>query len=202
MNNFNKIWVLYKTPISFTIMALLLLFVGFNQSWALVLGIFNLCLISAIMALGVNIQRGYAGLFNDGIMGFAALGGASVVLVSQQPVVEAVEAGGLKILLALTLGVITVATGVFLHKRRFNKWLIILVVLIGYLVTRYYFSDATKVIEKVNPALEGYLGGLGIHVMFSWIVSSTIASTFDSQSSIQFTSYVGILFFCKYCGTW
>ena len=54
---------------------MVLLFVGFNQSWALVLGILNLCLISAIMALGVNIQWGYAGLFNVGIMGFAALGG-------------------------------------------------------------------------------------------------------------------------------
>ena len=176
MNNFNKIWELYKTPISFTIMALLLLFVGFNQSWALVLGIFNLCLISAIMALGVNIQWGYAGLFNVGIMGFAALGGISVVLVSQQPVAEAIEVGGLKILFALTLGVITVVTGVFLHKRRFNKWLIILVVLIGYLATRHYFSDATEVIEKVNPGLEGYLGGLGIHVMFSWIVGGLVAA--------------------------
>ena len=176
MDNQNNIWQTNRTIISFSIMALVLLFVGFNQSWALVLGIVNLCLISAIMALGVNIQWGYAGLFNVGIMGFAALGGISVVLVSQQPVSEAIEAGGLKILLALTLGVITVATGVFLHKRRFNKWLIILVVLIGYLVTRYYFSDATKVIEKVNPALEGYLGGLGIHVMFSWIVGGLVAA--------------------------
>ena len=176
MDNQNNIWQTNRTIISFSIMALVLLLVGFNQSWALVLGIVNLCLISAIMALGVNIQWGYAGLFNVGIMGFAALGGISVVLVSQQPVSEAIEAGGLKILLALTLGVITVATGVFLHKRRFNKWLIILVVLIGYLVTRYYFSDATKVIEKVNPALEGYLGGLGIHVMFSWIVGGLVAA--------------------------
>ncbi len=45
-------------------MGLVLLFVGLNQSWALVLGIINLSLISAIMALGVNIQWGYAGLFN------------------------------------------------------------------------------------------------------------------------------------------
>ena len=81
MNNFNTIWQSHKTIISFTIMAILLLFVGFNQSWSLVLGIFNLCLISAIMALGVNIQWGYAGLFNVGIMGFAALGGVSVVLI-------------------------------------------------------------------------------------------------------------------------
>jgi len=176
MDNQNNIWELYKTPISFIIIALLLIFVGFNQSWALALGIVNLSLISAIMALGVNIQWGYAGLFNVGMMGFAVLGGISVVLVSQQPVAEALEVGGIKILFALTLGAITVATGIFLHKRRFNKWLIIFAVLIGYLVTRHYFSDATRLIEKVNPAIEGYLGGLGIHVMFSWIVGGLVAA--------------------------
>ena len=88
----NSFWQSYKTIICFTIMGLILLFTGFNQSWTLVLGIINLSLISAIMALGVNIQWGYAGLFNVGIMGFAALGGVSVVLIAQQPVPEAVEA--------------------------------------------------------------------------------------------------------------
>ena len=46
------------------------------------------------MSLGVNIQWGYAGLFNSGIMGFAALGGVAVVLVSMPPVPGALSAGG------------------------------------------------------------------------------------------------------------
>ena len=53
------------------------------------------------MALGVNIQWGYAGLFNVGIMGFAALGGVSVVLIAQQPVTEAIDAGGMKMFRSL-----------------------------------------------------------------------------------------------------
>ena len=56
-------------------MAALICLVGVAQSWSLALAILNLCLISAIMTLGINIQWGYAGLFNAGIMGFAALGG-------------------------------------------------------------------------------------------------------------------------------
>jgi len=176
MDNQNNLWQSHKTTISFTIMALLLLFVGFNQSWALVLGIFNLCLISAIMALGVNIQWGYAGLFYVGIMGFAALGGISVVLISQQPVAEAIEVGGLKMLFALILGALTIFIGVFLNRRGYNKWLIALVVIIGYLATRYYFSNAADLIEKVNPAKTGYLGGLGMHVMFSWIAGGLAAA--------------------------
>ena len=66
-------------------MAAALAAVGFLQSWNVSLAILNLCLISAIMALGVNIQWGYAGLFNVGIMGFAALGGVAAVLTSQPP---------------------------------------------------------------------------------------------------------------------
>ena len=64
-----------KNILYFTVMLALLIFVGFYQSWNVSLSILNMCLISAVMALGVNIQWGYAGLFNVGIMGFAALGG-------------------------------------------------------------------------------------------------------------------------------
>ena len=71
-----------RATLSFAVMACLMLIVGMFQSWSLMLSIFNLCLISSIMALGVNIQWGYAGLFNVGTMGFAALGGVAAVLVT------------------------------------------------------------------------------------------------------------------------
>ena len=176
MNNLKNVWQLYRAVISFALMGLVLLFVGFNQSWALVIGIINMSLISAIMALGVNIQWGYAGLFNVGIMGFAALGGVSVVLISQQPVIEAIDAGGIKMLLALALGAVTIAAGVLLNRRGINKWLISLVVVIGYLLTRYYFSEASDLIEKVDPAITGYLGGFGLPVMLSWVVGGLAAA--------------------------
>ena len=176
MNNLNTFWQANKAIASFTIMGLILLFVGLNQSWALVLGIINLSLISAIMALGVNIQWGYAGLFNVGIMGFAALGGVSVVLISQQPITEAIEVGGLKMLLSLVLGAITIVTGIVLNKKGFNKWLIATIVVIGYLITRNYFSEASYSIEKVNPAITGYLGGFGLPVAFSWVVGGFAAA--------------------------
>ena len=176
MINFSNIWQQYKTIISFSIMGTILLFVGFNQSWTLTLGIINLSLISAIMALGVNIQWGYAGLFNVGIMGFAALGGVSVVLISQQPVAEAIDAGGLKMFFALIMGAVTIASGVLLNRRGVNKWLISSIVIVGYIITRYYFSEASGLIEKVNPGLEGYMGGLGLPVMLSWLVGGIAAA--------------------------
>jgi branched-chain amino acid transport system permease protein len=176
MNNLKNIWQSYRAIITFSLMGFVLLFVGFNQSWALVIGIINMSLISAIMALGVNIQWGYAGLFNVGIMGFAALGGVSVVLISQQPVTEAIDAGGIKMLLALALGAATIAAGVLLNRRGINKWLISLIVVIGYLFTRFYFSEASKLIEKVDPAITGYLGGFGLPIMLSWIVGGLAAA--------------------------
>ena len=111
------IWNKYRTLISFSLMALILIIVGINQSLVVALGILNLCVISAIMALGVNIQWGYAGIFNIGIMGFAALGGLSVVIISQPPVMEAVKIGGIDILISLVLVILTIAISVFLYRK-------------------------------------------------------------------------------------
>ena len=176
MNMINEIWQSHRTQVTFAVMAAILLFVGFNQSWALVLGIFNLCVISSIMALGVNIQWGYAGLFNVGIMGFAALGGLSVVLVSQQPVTEAIEAGGFEMLIALIMGVITIVGSIYLHKLKYSKWLVIASIFLGFFAMRFYFIDASSAIEKVNPAGTGYLGGMGLPVLLSWLVGGFAAA--------------------------
>ena len=67
---------------SYIIILLLIFLVGVFQSWSIALTIFNYCLISAVMTIGANIQWGYAGLINFGIMGYTALGGLAVVLVS------------------------------------------------------------------------------------------------------------------------
>ena len=50
-----------RAPIAFTVMGILLAIVGFTQSWSVSLSIINLCIISSIMAIGVNLQWGYGG---------------------------------------------------------------------------------------------------------------------------------------------
>ena len=59
----------------FAFVACLIVGTGFIQSWNTALFILNMGLISAIMSLGVNLQWGFAGLFNVGVVGFVALGG-------------------------------------------------------------------------------------------------------------------------------
>ena len=88
---------------AYSIMLLLIILVGIFQSWSVALSIFNYCMISAVMTMGANIQWGYAGLINFGIMGYTALGGLAAVLISVNPVQEAWSAGGLNILLSLLL---------------------------------------------------------------------------------------------------
>ena len=163
----------------FGLMALLLLAVGIGQSWNVALGIFNLCLISAIMSLGVNIQWGYAGLFNVGIMGFAALGGLTAVLVSMPPVAEAWAAGGKGIGLAL-LSLVATVVAVILVRRllagRSRFWATLLLLVLGFIVIRGVFDPAVERIESVNPAQTGYLGGMGLPIVFSWLLGGFVAA--------------------------
>ena len=53
---------------AYMIMFTLIILVGIFQSWSQALSILNYCLISAVMTIGANIQWGYAGLINFGII--------------------------------------------------------------------------------------------------------------------------------------
>ncbi|MGI9387208.1 MAG: branched-chain amino acid ABC transporter permease, partial [Methyloligellaceae bacterium] len=163
----------------FGLMAIMLSLVGFMQSWSLALAILNLCLISAIMALGVNIQWGYAGLFNVGVMGFAALGGLAGVLVSMRPVPAAWAAGGTGVLLAglVVLAVIVVGVAMFrLLPRGIAGFVIGLIVVAGYIAARVFYDPAVNAIESVDSANTGYLGGLGLPIILSWFVGGAFAA--------------------------
>ena len=168
-----------RNIVYFTIMALLLIGVGLFQSWNVSLSILNLCLISAIMALGVNIQWGYAGLFNVGIMGFAALGGLAAVLVAMPPVEGAWSAGGWGAIGGLILAFISIALAVITYQRmsagRTRSIIIIAICVIGFFITRAVFGPATHAIEDINPATSGYLGGFGLPIVLSWPVGGIFA---------------------------
>jgi len=160
-------------------MGLLLLSVGIGQSWSVSLGIINLCLISAIMSLGVNIQWGYAGLFNAGIMGFVAIGGVSAVLVSHEPVTEAWASGGFGILISLSCIIIAYCL-VLLVRRNLSstylrKFFMMLISLLSLFIILYFYKPAVSSIESINPAKTGFLGGLGLPIIYSWLVGGLIA---------------------------
>ncbi len=168
-----------RTLVLYGAMAALLIMVGMVQSWNVSLTIINMCIISAIMALGVNIQWGYAGLFNVGIMGFAALGGVAAVLVSMPPVPAAWAAGGGGIALS---GLAVVATGVaivVLRRKltgRLRLWGTIAAAIGGYALIRMAYDPAIAAIEAVDPAATGYLGGLGLPIVLAWFGGGLLAA--------------------------
>ena len=168
-----------KNLLYFVIFLIFLTGVGWLQSWNVALGILNMCLISAIMALGVNIQWGYAGLFNAGIMGFIALGGLSAVLVSAKPVSEAWAAGGPGILGSLAILGMTVLAIRHVRKRvapPLRMWSTMVVVFLGYWLFQGLYAPAVEQIEAINPALTGYLGGLGLPIVISWLIGGLVAA--------------------------
>ena len=169
-----------KTYILFAAVFLLVVITGFIQSWNSALFILNMGLISAVMSLGVNLQWGIAGLLNVGIMGFVGLGGLATVLISMQPVPEAWNAGGPRILLGLFFGVLTIGLSVLIYKRiqkarlRFISISIFLV--IGFFVYKSILTPGVVAVEAVNPAATGYLGGLGLPVLLAWPVGGLLAA--------------------------
>ena len=171
----------HKGKLLFVVMAVLISFIGFIQSWNVALAIVNLCLISAVMTLGVNIQWGYAGIVNFGMMGFAALGGVAAVLVSMPPVAAGWEAGGLGILGGLGAAMITIIVGMQAWSRlkpypRYRLWVTAIVALAGYALSRMLIDPAIEIIESIESAKAGYLGGLGLPILFSWAVGGLLAA--------------------------
>ncbi|GGB11737.1 branched-chain amino acid ABC transporter permease [Allosediminivita pacifica] len=160
----------------FALVAVLILGTGFVQSWNSALLILNMGLVSAVMALGVNLQWGIAGLFNVGVMGFVALGGLAVVLTSVDPVPEAWAAGGPRLLLALVVGGLVIAGATRIWKRVHRGWAVATFLIAGFFVYRWLLDPAVEAVEDVNPAATGYLGGLGLPVLLSWPVGGLLAA--------------------------
>ena len=164
---------------AYSIMMMLILLVGIFQSWNVALSIFNLCLISAVMTMGANIQWGYAGLINFGIMGYTALGGLAAVLISVDPVQEAWRAGGFDILMGLWLVIVMILVIRFVLKRfeksKIRTYSIAAIIISGILLIRFSMEPGIEAIEAVDPAKTGFLGGFGLPIIFSWIVGALFA---------------------------
>ncbi len=169
-----------RNTLLFGVVACLIIFVGFQQSWNSALLIIAMGLISSIMALGVNLQWGFAGLFNVGIMGFVALGGLAAVLVGMPPTPGGFAAGGLGVISALVLGAGTIVAVIQIMRRMQGGWLRTLVVIVtliaGFFIFRAVLDPSVARIEEINPAQYGYLGGLGLPVLIAWPVGGLFAA--------------------------
>ena len=168
------------TKTSFTIMGFLILIVGILQSWGVAFSILNLSLISAVMSMGVNIQWGFAGLINFGVMGFLAIGGLATILVSVPPVVESWNVGGLGIIFSLLFLIFIIFSCLFINKKlsnyKYKYHLIFLIIILSIPSLKLISGPSIKLIESINPATQGYLGGMGLPIIFSWFIGGLLSA--------------------------
>ncbi len=133
----------------------------------------------AIIAIGLNIQWGYAGLFNVGIMGFIVAGAFASVLMTF-PVNEAFWASSGAPLLGHALlwlvgAVVLVGLISRLHRVGLPQGLVTALTVISgavaFMVVTAKFDPATVAIE----AEAGFIGGFGLPVGVGWAAAGLVA---------------------------
>lgn len=170
----------YRPLLVFLAVALIYAIVGFSQSWTLALTILNDGLIVAIMALGVNMQWGYAGLFNIGVAGFFGLGGLALVLIAMPPSPGAWSAGTPRILIALLFGAAVIHGALRLYRAmapgRSRLLSMTALLVIGLILFKIIYDPAVAAVEAITPASTGNIGGLGLPLPVAWLFGGVFAA--------------------------
>ena len=169
----------FDIKLAFGVIALLLIMVGFVQSWGVALAILNLCLISAVMSMGVNIQWGYSGLINFGVMGFLAIGGLATIVVSVPPVNEAWAAGGFGIILSGLILFVLITSIFYVHRKfqsKYKNYLLFFLVISVIPMMKLAAGPSISAIESIDAATSGFLGGFDLPIILSWFVGAIFAA--------------------------
>jgi branched-chain amino acid transport system permease protein len=131
----------------------------------------------ALVALGLNIQFGYGGLFNFGILGFLMIGGFAVTFVSYPVNMKFWAYDGpvmlLKAFVAFAIGVALVwAARRSPLKGGWKNALVVACWFVAYVLYRSQIDPAAAYIESTA----GFVGGLGLHPMLGWAFGGILAA--------------------------
>ncbi len=133
----------------------------------------------ALVALGLNVQWGYGGQFNFGVMGFLMLGGYAVVLTSY-PLNDAFWGSDGPAMLVRAMVAAAIGGVLILAASRssrigitgsFRTFLIVVAWAVAYIGYRSQIDPAATAIE----AEAGFVGGLGLPVVLAWLVGGALA---------------------------
>ena len=135
----------------------------------------------ALITLGLNIQWGYGGLFNFGIMGFLMLGGFAVTFVSY-PMNDAFWQSEGPALLGRALIAFGAGALLVLGASRADRFgvrggwktaLTVMAWIAAYLIYRSQLDPAAAYIESEGG---GWVGGLGLHPVLGWAFGGLLAA--------------------------
>lgn len=133
----------------------------------------------AVIALGLNIQWGYAGLFNIGIMGFLAVGSFLTVAMSfpvNDKFWNSNSPGELGMVGIYLLIAITATWGASqLHRIGVPKKAKTIITIIVFAISYLAVVSALEPVADKIEANAGFIGGLGLPVFVGWIVGGIFA---------------------------
>ncbi|WP_394891215.1 branched-chain amino acid ABC transporter permease [Mesorhizobium sp. AaZ16] len=133
----------------------------------------------AIVALGLNVQWGYAGLFNAGVMGFIAIAAFTSVLVSfpVNPAFWESEAPGMLLVTGIYLAIGVAATYLVSRSdrigvpKKLRTVLTVGVAAITYLTVQNTLGPAAEIIEEGSS----FVGGFGLPALLGWTLGGLVA---------------------------
>lgn len=134
----------------------------------------------ALIALGLNIQWGYGGLFNFGIMGFLMVGGAAVTFISYPINQKFWNSDGPMLLgralVAAVIGAVLIVAARNAHrigiKGGWKTALVVVAWAVAYVLFRSQIDPATIYVQKQA----GFVGGLGLPVVLGWAFGGLVAA--------------------------
>lgn len=134
----------------------------------------------AILALGLTLQWGYAGLFNAGGMGFVAIGGFIAMVISF-PVndtfwgTESAVALGHFVIQVIVI-VLAVVGLTQLHRIGIRGKLKVTCIFIGLIIAFFTFNNQLFPVARLIESKSGFIGGLGLPVMLGWVLGGLAAA--------------------------
>ncbi len=154
--------------------------VGYWQGPANLTLLIAYALCYGLIALGLNIQYGYGGLFNFAIMGFLMVGGATTVFFSYPINTDFWVSNGPWLLLrafgAFGIGALLVVGAHRLDRigirGKLRGTAIVLAWFFGYVLYRSQIDPAAVYIESTS----GWVGGLGLYPVIGWLMAGLVVA--------------------------
>lgn len=165
--------------IAFGVLALIVLAVFLSQGSVYSLRVMAEAGCYALLALGLTIQWGYAGLFNVGVMGFIAAGAATSMLVSFPANPTFWNSTGPMLVMLFAVKLVLCGAAIWVANKadqigirgKLKGLVVAVVIAVSFVSLSSHMARMAEAIEGTS----GWMGGLGLPVIFGWIVAGIVA---------------------------